>query len=77
MIMTRHKKIKGRRRGRKTTERPKARHTSARNGTPTVLHPTLTMNDLLPLPSTTPLSSLTSITHASWLRRIRYEHETP
>jgi hypothetical protein len=46
------KKRKGRRRGRKTTGRRRARHTSVRNGTPTTLHPTPTMKDLLPPPST-------------------------
>jgi hypothetical protein len=34
MIMTRHKKRKGRRRERKTTGRRRARRTLARNGTP-------------------------------------------
>jgi hypothetical protein len=72
MIMTRHKKRKGRRRGRKTTGRRRVRRTLARNGTPTVLHPTPTMKDWLPPPSTSPPSSPTIITHASWLRRRRY-----
>jgi hypothetical protein len=44
----------------------------ARNGDLTVLHPTPTMKDRLPPPSTSPPSSPTSITHASWLRRRRY-----
>jgi hypothetical protein len=45
MTMTKHNKRKGRRRGRKTIGRRRARHTLARNGTLTVLHPTLTMKD--------------------------------
>jgi hypothetical protein len=42
----------------------RVRRTSARNGT-------LTMKDLSPLPSTSLLSSPTSDTDASWLRKIR------
>jgi hypothetical protein len=72
MIMTMHKKRKGRRRGRKTTGRRRARLTLARSGTQTTLHPSPTMRDLLHQPSTSPPSSPTSITHAPWLRRIRY-----
>jgi hypothetical protein len=43
ITMTRHKKNMGRRKGRRTTER--ARRTSEKSGTPTVLHPTLMMKD--------------------------------
>jgi hypothetical protein len=45
MKMTRDKKRNGRRRKRKTTGRQRSRHTLAKNGTPTVLHPTPTMKD--------------------------------
>jgi hypothetical protein len=50
----------------------KARHTLARNGAQTALLLTLTMRDLLPLPSTSPPSSPTTITLASWQKRRRY-----
>jgi hypothetical protein len=43
--MTRHKKSMGKERRRRTTGRPRARHTSERNGTPTAPPPTLRMKD--------------------------------
>ena len=43
-----------------------------RNGTPTVLHPTPTMKDWLPRPSTNLCSSPTNAIRALWLRRRRY-----
>jgi hypothetical protein len=49
----------------------RVRRTSAMNGTRTALHSTLMMKDLSPLPSTSLLSSPTSDTDASWLRKIR------
>jgi hypothetical protein len=45
MKMTRDKKRNGRRRKIRTTGRQRARRTLTENGTPTVLHPTLAMND--------------------------------
>jgi hypothetical protein len=36
--------------------------------------PTPMMRELLPLPSTSPPSSPTSVTHVSWLRRRRFMH---
>jgi hypothetical protein len=45
MTMTRHKKRKGRRKGRRTTGRQRARHILEKNGTPTVLYPTPMMKD--------------------------------
>jgi hypothetical protein len=45
MTMTRHKKRKGRKKGRKITGRQRARRTLARNGIPLVLHLTPTMKD--------------------------------
>jgi hypothetical protein len=67
---------KGRRRTRSFIERRRARRTTARNGTRTALHPTPTMKDLLPLPSTSLFSSPMSNTLASWLRKRRYVHVT-
>jgi hypothetical protein len=43
--MTRHKKIKGRRKGRRTIGRHRARRTLEKNGTLTVLHSTPMMKD--------------------------------
>jgi hypothetical protein len=43
--MTRHKKSMGKERRRRTTGRPRARHTPERNGTPTAPPPTLRMKD--------------------------------
>jgi hypothetical protein len=75
MKMTRYIKRNGR--IRRTTGRRRARRTSARNGTPTALHPIPTMKDWLPPPSTSHPSSPTNITLALWLRRRRYVHEIP
>jgi hypothetical protein len=75
IMMTRHKRIKGRRRKRRTIGRRRARRTLERNGTPTVLHPTPTMKDWLPRPSTSLLSSPMNNTRALWLRRRRYVFE--
>jgi hypothetical protein len=61
----------------KNYQKAKARLTLARSGTRTALHLTPMMRDLLPLPSTSPPSSPTSDTLASWLRRRRYVHEIP
>jgi hypothetical protein len=72
MRMTRYKIRKGRRRRRNSIERQRARCILARNETHTALHLTPMMKDLLPQPSTNPLSSPTSITLASWKKRRRY-----
>jgi hypothetical protein len=77
MKITRDKKRKGRRKRRRTTERQRARLTSARSGTRTALHPTPMMRNLMRQPSISLPSFQTSITHASWLRRRRYVHEIP
>ena len=45
MTMTRHKKRKGRRKGKRTTGRQMARRTLEKNGTLTVVHPTPMMKD--------------------------------
>jgi hypothetical protein len=74
--MTRYKIRKGRRR-RNSIERQKARRTLVRNGTRTAPHPTPMMKDLLPTPSTSPLSSPMSITLASWQKRRRYVTTIP
>jgi hypothetical protein len=74
MKMTRIKTRKERRRS--SIKRRRARRTSSRNRTKTALHLTLTMKDLLPLPSTSLPSSPTSDTHASWPRKRRYVHMT-
>ena len=71
MIVTRDKKRAGRRRKRRTTGRQRARRTLERNGTRTAPLPTLTTKDLLPQPSTSPLSSPTNATLASWQGRKR------
>jgi hypothetical protein len=75
MMMTRHKRRKGRKRKRRTIGWRRPRRTLERNGTPIVLHPTPTMKDWLPHPSTSLLSSPTNDTRASWLRRKRYVFE--
>jgi hypothetical protein len=49
----------------------KAKHTLAKNGIQTALLPTPTMKDLLPQPSTSPLSSPMNATLSSWPRRKR------
>jgi hypothetical protein len=61
----------GRRRRRKATRRRKARLTLAKNGIQTALHPTPTMKDWQPRPSTNLCSSPTNATLASWPRRRR------
>jgi hypothetical protein len=60
-----------RRRRRKATGRRKARLTLAKNGIQTALHPTLTMKDWQPQPSTNLRSSPTNATPASWPRKRR------
>jgi hypothetical protein len=55
--MTRNKKSMGRGRRRRFTRRRRARRTLAKNGTRTALHPTPTMKDWQPWPSTSLLSS--------------------
>jgi hypothetical protein len=71
MKMTRGKKDMERRRRRKAIRRRKARLTLAKNGIQTALHPTPTMKDWQPRPSTSPLSSPTNDTLASWPRKRR------
>jgi hypothetical protein len=75
MKMTRDKRRNGRRRRKRTIRRQRVRLTSVRSGTRTARHPTPTMRDLLPPPSTSPPSSRTSNIPSSWLRRRRYVHE--
>jgi hypothetical protein len=75
MIMTRHKKSTGRGIRKRTTGRPRARHTSGRNGTLNVPHPTPKMKDYLARPSTSLHSSPTNVIRALWLRRRRYVFE--
>jgi hypothetical protein len=75
MKMTRDKKRNGRRRRKRTTRRQRVRLTLARSGIETALHPTPTMRDLLPPPSTSPPCSPRSYTLVSWLRRRSYIHE--
>jgi hypothetical protein len=65
MMMTRNKKGMGRGRRRRCTRRRRARHTLAKNGIQTALHPTPTMKDWLPRPSTNLRSSPTNATLAS------------
>jgi hypothetical protein len=60
----------------KNYRKAKSKRTSARNGTPTALYLIPMMKGWLPPPSTSPPSSPTNITLASWLRR-RYIHEIP
>jgi hypothetical protein len=74
MRMTRNKTRKGRRRKLSSIEIRRVRRTLARNETHTALYPTSTMKDLLPLPSTSPPSSPTSIILASWKKRRRYAY---
>jgi hypothetical protein len=57
---------------RRTIGRRRARRTLERNGTPTVTHPTPTMKDWPPWPSTNLRSSPTNAIHALWLRKRRY-----
>jgi hypothetical protein len=66
---------KWKRRRKRTIRRQRVRLTLARSGTRTALHPTPTMRDLLPPPSTSPPSSPTSDILASWLWKRRYVHE--
>jgi hypothetical protein len=68
MKMTRWKKDMGRRRRRKPIGRRKARLTLEKNGIRTALHPTPTMKDWQPRPSTSLRSSTTNATLASWPR---------
>jgi hypothetical protein len=65
------KKDMGRRRRRKATGRRKVRLTLAKNGIQTALHPTPTMKDWQPRPSTNLRSSPTNATPASWPRKRR------
>jgi hypothetical protein len=65
------KKDMGRRRRRKVIGRRKARLTLAKNGIWTALHPTPTMKDWQPRPSTNLRSSPTNATLVSWPRRKR------
>jgi hypothetical protein len=62
----------GKKEKRRTIGRRRARRILERNGTPTVLHPTPTMKDWLPWPSTNLRSSPTNVICALWLRRRRY-----
>jgi hypothetical protein len=57
MKMTRDKKRNGRKRRKGTIGRQRVRLTLARSGTWTAIHPTPTMRDMLPPPSTSPPSS--------------------
>jgi hypothetical protein len=75
MKMTRHKKVMGRRRRRRITGRQRARRILEKNGILTALHPSPTMKDWLPRPSTSLHSSPTNIIHVLWLRRRRYVFE--
>jgi hypothetical protein len=70
--MTRHKKDMGRRRKRRTIGRRKARLILERNGILIAPHPTPTMKDWLPRPSTSLHTSPMNAIFALWLRRIRY-----
>jgi hypothetical protein len=72
MKMTRDKKDMGRRRRRKAIGRQKARLILEKNGISTAPHPTPTMKDWRPQPSTSLRSSPTNATLASKLRRRRY-----
>jgi hypothetical protein len=69
MRMTKHKKDTARRRRKRTTRRRRARRTLERSGTLTALHPTPTMRDWPPQPSTSLHSSPTNAIHVSWPRR--------
>jgi hypothetical protein len=68
-LVTRNKERAGRKRTKRAIGRQRARHTSERNGTRTAHPPIPTMKDSLPQPSTSPLSSPTNATPASWQRR--------
>jgi hypothetical protein len=69
MRMTRDKKDMGRRRRRRAIGRRKARLILEKNGIPTAPHPTPTMRDGRPRPSTSRRSSPTNATPTSWPRR--------
>jgi hypothetical protein len=71
MRMTRHKKDMARVKGKRTTRRQRARRTLERSGTPTALHPTPTMRDWPPQPSTSLHSSPTNAIRVSWPRKRR------
>jgi hypothetical protein len=75
MKVTKHKKDMGKRRRRRITGRQKARRILERNGILTALHPTPTMKDWLPRPSTSLRSSPTNVLHVLWPRRRRYVFE--
>ena len=66
------KKDMGRRRRRRTIGRRKARLILERNEILIGPHPTPTMRDWLPRPSTSLHSSPTNVIHVLWLRRRRY-----
>jgi hypothetical protein len=68
MRMTRHKKDTARVKRKRTTRRQRARRTLERSGTLTALHPTLTMRDWPPQPSTNLHSSPTNAIRVSWPR---------
>jgi hypothetical protein len=61
----------GRGRRRRCTRRRRVSRTLAKNGIQTALHPTPTMKDWQPRPSTNPRSSPTNATLASWPKRRR------
>jgi hypothetical protein len=71
MIVTRNKERAESGKRRRPTKRRKARHTLERSGIRIAPRPTPTTKDSPPQPSTSRLSSPTSITHASWQRRRR------
>jgi hypothetical protein len=77
MKMTKDKKDMGRRRRRRITGRRRARRILEKNGTLTALHPTPTMKDGLPRPSTSLRSFPMNAILALWLRRRRYIFEIP
>jgi hypothetical protein len=62
----------GKKEKKKNYRRQRARRTLERNVTLIVLHPTPTMKDWLPQPSTNLRSSPMNAIHALWLRRRRY-----
>jgi hypothetical protein len=70
--MIRHKKDMGRRRRRRTIGRRKARLILEKNGILIAPHPTPTMREWLPQPSTSLHSSPTNAILALWPRRRRY-----
>src|SRR5690348_6343038 len=69
MKVTRKRGTKERRRS--TTRKPRAKHISERSGIRTAPPPTPTMKDLPPPPSTSHLSSPTSVILALWQGRRR------